>query len=99
MNMADPNPPGIPISDWMAAVAHWVPDELEGRLSAGEIAALLALAREAAHRSERKAAPLTTFLAGVAVSGLRGPAREARIRELTAALIDVSIDSRLDQTL
>jgi hypothetical protein len=40
----------------------------------------------AAHRSERVAAPITTYLAGVAFAGLPPAERLARLRGLLAAL-------------
>lgn len=56
-----------------------------------ERAALLDLARVAAHASERWAAPLATFLAGCAYAELpapeRAPALEALVTELEA-LVD-----------
>jgi hypothetical protein len=84
--MNDANPPTIPLEEWMAAVGRRLPDTTDV-LTPGEISALLELAREAAHRSERKVAPLTTFLAGVAFGSIHAPEREARIRQLTEALV------------
>ena len=54
------------LSSWLAAVAQRL-DLAEGGLSEAEVSTLLDLARDAAHEVERVAAPLTTFLAGVAV--------------------------------
>lgn len=54
--------------------------------SPAERAVLLDLARVAAHRSERIAAPITTYLAGVAFAGLPRAERLARLRGLLAAL-------------
>jgi hypothetical protein len=51
-----------------------------------ERAVLLDLARVAAHRSERIAAPITTYLAGVALAGLAPAARLARLQALLVAL-------------
>jgi hypothetical protein len=47
-----------------------------------EISALLDLARVAAHTSERWTAPVSGFLAGLALAGLDGQARAARLRTL-----------------
>jgi hypothetical protein len=55
-------------------------------LSPAEQRALLDLTRVAAHRSERIAAPLSAFLAGVAFGDLPGPERAAAIERVTAAL-------------
>ena len=51
-----------------------------------EIDALLDLARVAAHTSERWAAPVSTFVAGVALVGVDPADRVERIRELTARI-------------
>ena len=51
-----------------------------------EIDALLDLARVAAHTSERWAAPVSTFVAGVALAADDAGDRVQRIRELTARL-------------
>lgn len=52
----------------------------------GEIEAVLELARVAAHASERRAAPVTTYLAGMAVAGAAPEAREAFIDDLVVKL-------------
>jgi 3-dehydroquinate dehydratase len=49
-------------------------------------AALLDLARVAAHASERIAAPITAFMAGVAFAGLDEAERAARVRALVDRL-------------
>ena len=54
-------------------------DEEERRL-------LLDLARIAAHTSERWTAPVSTFLAGVALAELDAPARRAALAAIVAAL-------------
>ncbi|WP_375433210.1 DUF6457 domain-containing protein [uncultured Friedmanniella sp.] len=51
---------------WLAAVARELGVE-DVQLDEPAVATLLALAGDAAHGVERVAAPLTTFLAGVAV--------------------------------
>ena len=60
-------------------------DVVEGTGPA-ERAVLLDLARVAAHRGEHIAAPITTYLAGVAFAGLPPAERLARLRTLLAAL-------------
>lgn len=45
---------------------------------------ILNLARDAAHAIERKAAPITTFLLGIAVAGGADPKEAARQIELLA---------------
>ena len=56
------------VDAWLARFAAELPD-LRASLSADDREALLDLARVAAHRSERIAAPLTTFLLGLAMAG------------------------------
>ena len=52
----------------------------------GEIEAVLELARVAAHSSERRAAPVTTYLIGMAVAGAAPEAREAFMDDLVSKL-------------
>jgi hypothetical protein len=52
----------------------------------GEIEAVLELARVAAHSSERRAAPVTAYLTGIAVAGAAPEAREAFIDDLVVKL-------------
>jgi hypothetical protein len=52
----------------------------------GEIEAVLELARVAAHSSERRAAPVTTYLIGMAVAGAAPDAREAFIDDMVVKL-------------
>jgi Domain of unknown function (DUF6457) len=52
----------------------------------GEVEAVLELARVAAHSAERRAAPLTTYLAGMAVAGAAPEAREAFLDDLVVKL-------------
>lgn len=68
-------------------------EQLRGQLPASapactddEVDALLDLARVAAHASERWAAPVSTFVAGVALADLDAADRVTRIRRLTARL-------------
>jgi uncharacterized protein DUF6457 len=52
----------------------------------GEVEAVLELARVAAHTAERRAAPVTAYLAGMAVAGAAPEAREAFIDDLVVKL-------------
>ena len=73
------------LTTWLAAVA----DELGlagQELDEESVRILLDLARDAAHEVERVAAPLTTFLAGVAVG--RGLPLEDAARTLTNLLAE-----------
>jgi Domain of unknown function (DUF6457) len=55
-------------------------------VGAGEVEAILELARVAAHTSERRAAPVTTYLAGLVLGGAAPEAREALIDDLVVKL-------------
>jgi hypothetical protein len=55
-------------------------------VSPGELEAILELARVAAHSSERRAAPVTTYLAGLVLGGAAPEAREAFLDDLTVKL-------------
>ena len=52
----------------------------------GEVEAVLELARVAAHTSERRAAPVTTYLAGLVLGGAASEAREAFLDDLAVKL-------------
>lgn len=73
------------LEDWIAQVA----DELELtdlEIDTDSMHILLDLARDAAHAVQRPAAPLTTFLVGVAVGrGASLGAAAARVTELAVA--------------
>lgn len=71
---------------WLDRLADLLPGGPAGGLGPGERGVLLDLARVAAHRSERIAAPLTTYLAGIAVAGRPAEERLAALRDLLAAL-------------
>jgi Domain of unknown function (DUF6457) len=55
-------------------------------LTADEAEAVLELARVAAHTSERRAAPVTAYLIGMAVAGAAPEARSAFIDDLVIKL-------------
>jgi hypothetical protein len=52
----------------------------------GEVEAVLELARVAAHSAERRAAPVTAYLAGMVVAGAAPEAREAFLDDLVVKL-------------
>jgi hypothetical protein len=52
----------------------------------GEIEAILELARVAAHSSERRAAPVTAYLAGLVLGGAAPEAREVFLDDLVVRL-------------
>ena len=74
------------LAEWLDRLRTELGSDPRLVLSAGEERLLLDLARVAAHSSERVAAPLTTFLAGVALGELPPAEREERLRALTEAL-------------
>ena len=55
-------------------------------VEAGEAEAVLELARVAAHTAERRAAPVTAYLLGLALAGASPEAREAFIDDLVVKL-------------
>lgn len=84
--MGDGDASTTSLSAWLDALRAALNDDVL-RLTADEQTALLDLARVAAHTSQRIAAPLSTFLAGVAFHDLPpGSERARRIRDLTATL-------------
>lgn len=72
------------LSQWLDAVRDELDTDLD--LSADDERALLDLTRVAAHRSERIAAPLTAFLAGMALAHVDPAQRAEKIQRITAAL-------------
>ena len=68
---------------WAGAAAR----RLGVTLEPGDVSALLDLARDAAHGVTRPAAPLTTYIAGVAVGS--GRTLEDVARELRVAIAEV----------
>jgi hypothetical protein len=69
------------LDEWLTAVGSEI-GTADLVLDADTIQVLLDLARDAAHEIERVAAPLTTFLVGVAVG--RGAQLEAVVSQTTA---------------
>ncbi|HYY80790.1 MAG TPA: DUF6457 domain-containing protein [Actinomycetes bacterium] len=55
-------------------------------ITEGEVEAVLELARVAAHTAERRAAPVTAYLAGLAVAGAAPEGREAFLDDLVVKL-------------
>ena len=76
----------LSVDAWLLALAAELPAGFDADLPPEERDALLDLARVAAHRSERIAAPLTTFLLGLAMASDGGQQRAGRIRAITARL-------------
>ncbi len=86
--MAEPGsqPAGTPLAEWLARTPQELGSASGPSITSDEQAALLDLARIAAHRSERIAAPLTTFLVGLALGGLPAGERAAALRSLASRL-------------
>jgi hypothetical protein len=76
----------VSLDVWLERLRGQLPDGTTLGIAPPEVTALLDLARVAAHTSERIAAPLSTFLAGVAFGGLPGDVRAARIADLVRHL-------------
>jgi hypothetical protein len=75
------------LAEWMERLRAGLGADPALTLTPDEERALLDLARVAAHSSERIAAPLTTFLAGVALAGVQpGADRAERLRTLVDEL-------------
>lgn len=71
--------------DWLEELRNELPSTAP-EVTEDEVEVLLDLARVAAHTSERWTAPISTFMAGVALADLAPDHRAARIRELTGRL-------------
>ncbi|HLE59787.1 MAG TPA: DUF6457 domain-containing protein [Candidatus Limnocylindria bacterium] len=74
------------VDAWLTRFASELPSGTGSELDADLRAALLDVARVAAHRSERIAAPLTTYLLGLALTDVPASERSARIRSITRRL-------------
>lgn len=74
--------------DWFVLLARALadPDAEREAVDAATRAALLDLARIAAHTSERWAAPVSTWLAGLAFAGLDRGERSERLARLVVEL-------------
>jgi Domain of unknown function (DUF6457) len=74
------------MAEWLERLRGELGDDDRLALSDEEERLLLDLARVAAHASVRIAAPLTTYLAGVALANLPPGERETRLRTLLEQL-------------
>jgi hypothetical protein len=85
-----PDEATLSLAAWMDRLRASLAAEGDPRtdLSTEEERLILDLARVAAHTSERIAAPLTTFVAGLALAGLTPEDRARRLRELLEKLRD-----------
>jgi hypothetical protein len=89
------------LTEWLELLRAELDTADDGRLqlSPAEERAILDLARVAAHASERIAAPLTTFIAGLALSGVPPTERAGRIRAITERLAAASASGADPATL
>lgn len=79
--------PAMPdIDGWLVTLSEALPADVVDEIGIEERAALLDLARIAAHRSHRSAAPITTYAIGLTVAGSSPGSRLARLRELARTL-------------
>ena len=75
------------VEAWLAELASLLPaDNALEEIGPAERAVLLDLARVAAHRSHRTAAPISTYLVGLVLAGTPRPERLAKMRELVERL-------------
>lgn len=79
--------PAISAESWLAMVRELLSGDATALpLAAAERTALLDLARVAAHTSERITAPLSTYLAGLALASVPAEERSERIAALVRRL-------------
>jgi hypothetical protein len=86
----EPAPAQITVHEWLDRVRASLEIDGDLTLTSSERRLLLEMARIAAHASERVAAPLSTYLAGIALAGLspamRAERLEAIVRNLEATI-------------
>lgn len=83
---ADRTAPDVQLTEWLDGLIVALGVENVSAPTPAEARALLELARVAAHSSERIAAPLSTYLAGIALARLPAAERADRIAGLVLAL-------------
>ena len=76
----------VDVEAWLEELGALLPAGVLEEAGPEERAALLDLARIAAHRSQRWAAPISTYLVGIAFAPLPRAERLDRIRALVAQL-------------
>ena len=76
----------VPLEAFLQRLANTLGPDAGPGLSDDEQAAILDIARIAAHSSERIAAPLTTYIAGLACAGLPAWERADALRSLAEQL-------------
>jgi hypothetical protein len=76
----------LTVKAWLALLRQHLGSDADLELSADERRVVLELAALAAHASERVAAPLSTFIVGLAFGSTRGARRAEMVAALTRAL-------------
>ena len=76
----------LDVEAWLDRLGALLPPGTLEEVGTAEQAALLDLARIAAHQSQRRAAPIATYLVGIAFASLPRAERLARIADLAARL-------------
>lgn len=86
--MNEPNPvaPMPDIDAWLQRLAEALPAGALDEIGDDERAALLDLARIAAHASHRSAAPITTYVIGLTIAAQTRAVRLDRLHELARRL-------------
>ncbi len=74
------------VDDWLTELGVLLPAGAVEEVGPAERAVLLDLARIAAHRSHRTAAPISTYLIGLALAALPRAERLAQMRDLATRL-------------
>jgi hypothetical protein len=83
----DPSPTDqVDVETWLDALGQRVPPGTLEQAGPEERVVLLDLARIAAHRSQRWAAPISTYLVGLAFASLPRAERLDRMRALVAEM-------------
>ncbi|MBA3875877.1 MAG: molybdopterin-guanine dinucleotide biosynthesis protein MobA [Anaerolinea sp.] len=81
----------VTFNEWLERLAALLPGDSPNAATPREQAAILDLARVAAHTSERIAAPISAFLVGVAYASLPPDKRAEQIGELVRTLEQESL--------
>lgn len=76
----------VPLTAWLERLLALLPPDRVDGVAPAEQAAVLDLARVAAHTSERLAAPISAFAAGIAFADLTPDERATRLRDLVREL-------------
>jgi hypothetical protein len=86
MGTSEPSESTVAVGDWLGRVRAALGPGTELPLSSAEQQLLLDIARISAHACERKVAPLSTYLAGLALASVPPGERVARLEALVREL-------------